>query len=150
MISERNMEIYQRRKNGEQILHLAEEFKLSRERIRQICFEVESDLKRQERGEPPRRIRKEETELFQFVMANPLRRRHTIQMRAYNCLMHEWYRQKGYKNGLPPVEFFAGMRYNDICAMQNAGPKTVEYLMELKDCLLTQNGGETGEAHEES
>lgn len=145
MISERNVSIYQRKQNGEKLQHIADEFKLSRERVRQICFEVECDLKRQERGEPPRRIRKEETELFKLVMKNPLRRKHTIQMRAYNCLMHEWYRQKGYKNGLPPVEFFTSMRYNDICAMQNAGPKTVEYLMELKDCLHTEEEQESME-----
>ena len=144
-ISKRDMDIYKRRKNGDKLQNLSDEFKLSRERIRQICMEVEYDLKRQERGEPPRRIKKEETALFQLVMANPLSRKHSIQMRAYNCLMREWYRQNGYKNGLPPVEFFTAMRYNDICSMQNAGQKTVEYLMELKDCLFTQNGGDINE-----
>lgn len=144
MISERNMEIYKRRKDGQALKSIAEEYKLSRERVRQICFEVECDLKRIERGEPPRKPIREDSDLYQTIMANPLRRRHTIQMRAFNCLYREWCRRHGYKAGFPNLQFFKELSYQEICDMQNAGPKTISYLTDLKLYMAEANGGVIG------
>lgn len=135
------MEIYRRRQNGEQLKAIAIDYKLSRERVRQICFDVERDLKRAERGKPPRKIKRDETELFQFINTNPLRRRHSIQMRAYNCLYREWCRRNGYKAGFPTIQFFKDMSYQELCDMQNAGPQTVSYLTDLKFAIAESNGG---------
>ena len=141
MISERNMEIYRRRQNGDNLKSIAIDYKLSRERVRQICFEVECDLKRAAQGEHPRKIKRDETELFQFIITHSLRRRHTIQMRAYNCLYREWCKRNGYKAGFPTMQFFIDLSYQDLCDMQNAGPQTVSYLTDLKFVISDMNGG---------
>ena len=84
---------------------------------------------------------REDSDLYQTIMANPLRRRHTIQMRAFNCLYREWCRRKGYKAGFPNLQFFKELSYQEICDMQNAGPKTISYLTDLKLYMAEANGG---------
>lgn len=137
MISERDMEIYKRKIGGERLQHIADDYKLSRERIRQICRKIDFQKKREELGfiDPPKKVKPEDTDLFEIIEQNPLKRLHVIQRRAYTCLSREYWKRNGLKAGLPTIEFLMDLRYNDIAGMQSAGPQTVEYLMELKDAI---------------
>ena len=138
MISKRDEEIFDRRNNGEKVRHIADDYDLSGERVRQIYRKVRKEREFGRNGGMSRKMAKDQNELFMTITANPLGRPQRILSRAFNSLSREWHQRHGWKNGLPTVDFLLSLSNDEIWALNSSGKLTVSYLIDLK-CHLIEN-----------
>lgn len=135
----RNEEIYFRRQKGDTIGSIAQDYGISRERVRQICEKELEKIGRvclHPRKNPEKYY---ESELYCLIAKAKLGGFEQIsdnfRIRAYNALRRDWIRRKGRMDAIPPIQFFAALSKKDIHRMPSLGQRNEEFLLALQATL---------------
>ena len=135
--AERDRAIYLRYKQHETYAGIAKDVGLSQEWVRQICYrERKKELLPKEVKK--RKTRKEETELFIFlVKKHPLvtasGKHSLIPMKSYNCLHREWSKSHINPDDYPSIEYLCSLSDEEILKFPHAGVGTLQFLQEMKN-----------------
>lgn len=132
MNTDRNAEIYRRQGSGETLAAIAREFGISRERVRQICFDQYARIKHNEKAAAAK-IEPENTELYDWIMYQTFDTEYDsrIRTRAYNAVRLA-YLKKNKDGGTPTVDFLLEMDIYAIKRIRGIGTVTVALLMDVK------------------
>ena len=155
-LNKRNLEIYDKRKEGWTLDRLACEFRLSRERIRQICYKagkIEESLGREYldaiKNGTPKPIPIDRPKLlspWEYIQGLFPEVNHNLIVRATNCVGRKFVNEypdmyKDYRIFLKALDT---MSLEDIMLMRNCGAKTTELLLMARTKIreVTSNGDE--------
>jgi len=132
----RDWEIYTRNCNGETVSSIAKDYNLSRERVRQICFE-QNALNRQKFADSVNYGRPRESELYKWIMIRvyPKPCDSSIRVRAYNAVRLAWNRSHE-NTGIPTVEYLISFDNASIRKLRGVGPTTAQFLISVRDAIL--------------
>ena len=155
-LNKRNIEIYDKRKEGWTQDMLAGKFGLSRERIRQICAKasrIEESLGKDYldaiRNGTPKPIRIDQPKLlspWEYIQGLFPEVDHNLIVRATNCVARKFVNEypgmyKDYRIFLKALDT---MSLEEIMLMRNCGAKTTELLLMVQTKIkeVTSNGDE--------
>ena len=158
-LNKRNLEIYEKRKEGWTYGMLAGKFWLSRERIRQICAKasrIEESLGKDYldaiRSGTPKPIRIDRPKLlspWEYIQALFPEVDHNLIVRATNCVGRKFVNEypdmyKDYRIFLKALDT---MNLEEIMLMRNCGAKTTELLMMVRTKIReVSDNGDQGSA----
>jgi len=143
-LNKRNLDIYDKRKEGWTLDRLANEFGLSRERIHQICFKagkIEESLGKEYldaiKNGTPKPIRIDRPKLlspWEYVQGLFPEVDHNLIVRATNCVCRRFANEypgmyKDYRIFLKALDT---MSLEEIMLMRNCGAKTTELLLMVR------------------
>ncbi len=138
--NERNREIFQQRKKGATLRALADQYHLSVEWIRKICYaERKKDhVPNWMKKDHPQRM--EETELYHAIVDNhsieeAVKSGMNVPIQAYNCLLRQWAKEHKEPNDYPTIEYLCSLSDADIRHIPHVGQKKFEFLRSVRDRL---------------
>jgi len=155
-LNKRNLEIYDKRKEGWTLDMLAGKFGLSRERIRQICYKagkIEESLGKDYldaiKNGTPKPIPIDQPKLlnpWEYVQGMFPEVDHNLIVRATNCVGRKFVNKYPgmYKDYRIFLKALSTMSIEDIMLMRNCGTKTTELLLMVRTRIreVNQNGGQ--------
>lgn len=158
-LNKRNLDIYDKRKEGWTLSKLSKEFNLSVERIRQICFKagkIEESLGKEYldaiRNGTPKPVRIDRQKLlspWEYIQILFPEVDHNLIVRATNCVGRKFVNEypdmyKDYRIFLKALDT---MSLKDIMLMRNCGTKTMELLLMVRTKIREVNAcGNQGSA----
>lgn len=150
-LNKRNLDIYDKRKEGWTLDKLAKEFSLSVERIRQICYKagkIEESLGHEYMeavvNGTPKPIRIDQPRLlspWEYIQVLFPEVHHNLIVRATNCVGRKFIKQypdmyKDYRIFLRALDT---MSVEEIMRMRNCGAKTTEFLLGVQKKMREVN-----------
>lgn len=147
-INMRNVNIYDKRKDGATLSKLADEYGLSVERIRQICIKLERIdntpygnrtiyAVRNGLSMPSRPVVKDQSEAtaHDYIMALIPDAPENVVVRAVNCVCRKFAKEYSglYKDPPKFIKLLSGMTEDELMTMRNCGRKTYELLVKVRE-----------------
>lgn len=133
---DRNADIYRRHRCGETLASIAKDYAISRERVRQICFD--QYLKEKHNIEASKaRAKLDFTQLYDWIMYQDFDKQYDtrVRTRAYNALRFAYLVKNNYQ-GSPTVDFLLEMDEGSIRKIRGIGETTMALITDVRKRLF--------------
>lgn len=133
---ERDLEIYSRHCSGETMTSIAGDYNLTRERVRQICFE-QNALNRRKFVNSVTYEKPRDSELYRWIIIRSYPKFYdpTIRVRAYNAIKNAWNKCHNSATN-PTVEYLISFDNASLLQLKGVGAATATFLIHVRDAIL--------------